>query len=83
MKKLLILIFSIFLFISCNLECDSKHNDNLKAQEFFNKNIRESHIMNKEGHDIILYEVGWRGSRYYSMSIEHNPICRKCLDFYD
>lgn len=83
MKKLLILIFSIFLFTSCQFECDSKQDDNSEAQEYFNKGIMESHIMNKEGHDIILYEAGWRGYRNYSMSIEHNPMCRKCLDFYD
>ena len=83
MKKLLILIFSICLFTSCQIENDPKKDDNSAAQEYFNKSIRESHIINKEGHDIILYEAGWRGSRNYSMSIEHNPMCHKCLDSYD
>ncbi len=83
MKKVLILIFSICLFTACSFESNSKQDNNSKAQEYFNKCIRESHIINKEGHDIILYEAGSRGFRDYSMSIEHNPMCRKCLDFYD
>lgn len=86
---LLIILSIIIACISCTTDIHDPGNityiqqDSIETQEFFNRNIKETVITNKQGHQIILYEKGERLSRYYRFSIEHSPTCQKCYDIFD
>ena len=92
MKKityiLLIILFIMLACISCTSIDDPGdityiQQDSIETQDFFNRNIKETVITNKQGHQIILYENGFRFSKVYTFAIEHSPTCKKCYDIYD
>ena len=85
-KITFIIIFCIIIFCSCTNE--NGHNvfttdDSIPTQEWFDKYIRHSTIIDKNGHTLIIYEIGCRSQPNYSFSIEHSQICEKCFKKYN
>ena len=86
---LLIILGIMLACISCTTDMHDPedityiHQDSIETQKFFNEYIKETLITNHEGHQVILYENGFRYGKYYSFSIEHSPTCQKCYDIYD
>ena len=85
MKKILILIGLCGLISSCEIENkpEDKSVGVMTAQEYFDYKIRKSKIVNRDGHELILYESGQRNFQNYSFSIEHSPTCKMCYEIYD
>ena len=85
---LLILLLILLSFVSCDSihdPSDTSHikQDSIETQKFFNQHIKETIVTNSQGHQVILYEDGLRGSKYYNFCINHSPECQKCLDLYN
>ena len=92
MKKITFgLLILLFILLSC-VSCCGVHDpsdtryirkDSIETQEFFNKYIKETVVINSQGHHVIFYEHGSRHSNGYTFTIEHSVNCQKCLDLYD
>ena len=92
MKKITFgLLILLFILLSC-VSCDNVHDpsdasyirqDSIETQEFFDQHIKETVVINSQGHQVIFYEYGSRYSKGYMFSIDHSATCQKCLDLYD
>jgi hypothetical protein len=90
MRKLLIFAVGVVFFGSCcsSSSDEKKHYtseelENMSAQEFYDVYMRHDTIKDRTGHELILHEVGRRGQRNYSFSIEHSQECKECYAIYD
>lgn len=85
MKKFLIIYIFAILFMAFGIACSKKpaYYQNCSPQEYFDTKIQKSEIVDNEGHDYYLYEVGTRGGRNYSFTLEHRNDCKACLDIFD
>ena len=93
MKKILwvIVAAAIVSVAGCAGDSDNKKEisysflemERMSGQEFYNLAMKHHHIKDSAGHDLILHEVGDRGWRDYSFSIEHSQECKLCYDIYD
>ena len=87
MKKILFLFVVALTILSCaDKNGYSELNyDSIPSQEWFDKYIRHSIVIDSTGHTLILHEYGSRANGYgsYSFSIEHTPECKKCCEIYD
>ena len=84
-KITFIIVFCVTTFYSCTDENGNNilKYDSIPAQEWFDKYIRHSTIIDENGHTLIMHEIGTRKERNYSFSIEHSTECKKCYDIYD
>ena len=84
-KITFIIIFCATIFCGCTDENGNNilKYDSIPAQEWFDKYIKHSTIVNENGHTLIMHEIGCRNQQNYSFSIEHSPECKKCCEIYD
>lgn len=88
MRKLFYILLFGFVFVGCAHNLSEREQIMLNPykvspQEFYDKVITHSVITDSAGHTLILHEVGMRGCRNYSFSIEHSPECKLCCEIYD
>lgn len=91
MKKDFLIILGMIIMlslplISCQLSDETKIQlfpEEVSSQEYFDKVIRHSKVIDEYGHELIFHEVNTRGYREYAFSIEHSPECKKCCEIYD
>lgn len=86
-----VLLIALIILLSC-VSCDNVHDpsdtshirqDSIETQEFFDQHIKETVVINSQGHQVIFYECGSRYGKGYAFTIEHSVNCQKCLDLYD
>ncbi len=86
-----VLLIVLVILLSC-VSCDNVHDpsdpshirqDSIETQEFFDQHIKETVVINSQGHQVIFYEYGRRCKEGYVFTIEHSVNCQKCLDLYD
>ena len=88
MKKIFYILLICLLCIGCESKLTEKDKIRIapyrySAQEYYDKVITHSVIKDSVGHTLILHEVGSRGWKDYSFSIEHSPECELCCKIYD
>lgn len=88
MKKIFVILISCFLFV-CSCVDENGYSDlnydSIPSQEWFDKYIKHSIVIDSAGHTLILHEFGSRNNVYgsYSFSIEHSSECKLCYQIFD
>ena len=79
MKKILFIVILCLSYISCA----NKSTPQVSAGQRNFNNLKRSEVVDPDGHQLIMYESGYQGTRNYAFSIEHSPKCKKCYELFD